>query len=255
MRITCTIGLALLIQFSISVWAIASDSNLSSWQGEWSWDGGADQTGNQWGGSLSIEDCDPIGCAYRLMTGSSRSVCQSEGHFRFSSPTRAIHELDGKDFQDKKSACVVIFQRRDAGLLVIDSEGEGCGYFCGSSGSFGGDFRLWSSVPIYNPSFDCRKAKQPIEKTVCTHKVLADLDRQLSATYSELQAILAPDTKQLRAEQQQWLKKRNQTCGTADITSCLEAAYRQRTVELKKAITDACGLSGNAERCKGVRTQ
>jgi len=255
MRSICAISLTLFIQSSFSISAVAADNSPSPWQGEWSWDGGADQTGNEWGGNLSIKNCDQTGCAYQISVGSTRAVCQSEGRFRFSSPSRAVHEQEGKDNQDKKAACLIVFERKDTGLLVTDSEGAGCAYFCGHSGNFGGDFRRWSSVSMYRPSFDCRKAKQHIDKIICTHKVLSDLDRELSTRYNELLAILSPEMKQLRAEQQQWLKKRNQTCGVAtDAADCLEAAYKQRTAELKKAIGDACGSSSNAKKCKGVLT-
>lgn len=253
-RLIYGISLALFIQLSnVSSMAVASDSVSASWQGEWSW-GGPDQMGIQYGGSLSIKDCDQTGCAYELSTGSARSVCGSEGRFRFSSPSKAVHEREGEDFQNKKVACLITFERRDPDMLVTGSDGSGCAIFCGHSGNFGGDFRRWSSVPMYHASFNCRSAKQNIEKTICTHKILAELDRELSGRYGTLQEILSPETKQLRVEQQQWLKKRDQTCGTAaDIAGCLETAYRQRTAELNKAIGAACGLSGNAKRCKGVR--
>ncbi len=252
MRSICAICLTMLIQTLISIPAIASDSSSSPWQGEWSWDGGADQTGNEWGGSLSIKSCDQTGCAYNIVTGSTHSVCQSEGRFKLSTPSKAVHEREGENFEGKKAICRIIFERKDAALLIIDSDGEGCSYFCGASGSFGGDFRRWSSVPMYRPSFDRRKAKQHIEKVICAHKVLSDLDRELSSKYNKLQAILTPETKQLRAEQAQWLKNRNQTCGTAtDPAGCLEVAYKQRTAELKKEIGDACKVRNDDKKCKG----
>ena len=79
-------------------------------------------------------------------------------------------------------------------------------------------------VPV--PAFDCAKAGNAAEQTICANVALARLDRELSATFSR-QIFYADDVaeKDLRDSQRTWLKRRND-CGSSVV--CLTGAYRSR---------------------------
>lgn len=76
-------------------------------------------------------------------------------------------------------------------------------------------------------SFDCSKARSLPERMICGDVPLSEMDDRLAAAYARvLQVTLAPD--RLRAEQRQWVVKRNR-CLDAE---CLTDAYRRRTTVL-----------------------
>lgn len=62
------------------------------------------------------------------------------------------------------------------------------------------------------PSFDCRKAGNPVEKEICTRKVLGDLDRAMAKAYPIALARLGEDAaavNALKASQRLFLTIRN----------------------------------------------
>lgn len=73
-------------------------------------------------------------------------------------------------------------------------------------------------------SFDCQKAETRIEKAICNHTELSDLDEYLGRYYGAAQAFFAEGGDCLKADQKQWLKKRN-TCQT---NACIKTAYLER---------------------------
>ncbi len=83
-------------------------------------------------------------------------------------------------------------------------------------------------------SFDCAKATQWVEKTICSDSALAALDRRLSRVFAEARRELAPRTAKLLAEQREWLGDR-QECGTEEDqpaqAACLSARYEERARE------------------------
>lgn len=78
-------------------------------------------------------------------------------------------------------------------------------------------------------SFDCAKASNFAEKTICTSALLSKLDDALSENYQAMQAGDIGDgaRKDLRKTQKQWLSERNK-CKTEN---CLVDAYRKRIDE------------------------
>ena len=87
-------------------------------------------------------------------------------------------------------------------------------------------------------SFDCTKARPPIETSICASPRLSDLDQRLAAAYSKLTAQLASDAgslQQARTAQRDWVAARNRTCGgvpAARIESCLAETYETRLAAL-----------------------
>ncbi|TBE36219.1 hypothetical protein ELH06_38365 [Rhizobium ruizarguesonis] len=79
-------------------------------------------------------------------------------------------------------------------------------------------------------SFDCRRARLPSEKTICTHPDLAALDRQMGDIYARRLAPADVRTREeLAAEQRQWLAQRD-ACGRDEV--CLADAIERRLAAL-----------------------
>jgi len=104
---------------------------------------------------------------------------------------------------------------------------------------------------VHAASFDCKKAKAPIEKAICTDKDISALDEQLASKYKALLKTLDEAGKTVvKMEQKYWLKN---TRGSAmaeqgprwtdtqkgDLVS-LKTRYQKRLqdLELKKKMVD-----------------
>lgn len=85
------------------------------------------------------------------------------------------------------------------------------------------------------PSFDCAKARGPVETAICADPTLAAADWGLVDVYLRLRRGLGEtDLAALRKDQLAWLATRN-ACGTrpaGDIGACVGAAIRARTTAL-----------------------
>lgn len=77
-------------------------------------------------------------------------------------------------------------------------------------------------------SFDCAKAKLPIEKLICSERELSALDSEMSDLFLKLKSSdVAPPL--LKEEQREWLDNRRNDC---DSVECAKAAYKRRIDEL-----------------------
>jgi uncharacterized protein YecT (DUF1311 family) len=78
------------------------------------------------------------------------------------------------------------------------------------------------------PSFDCRKAALPSEKTICNSADLSALDRRMAAAWTRSMRVfreaetLLPS---LKSGQSEWISARN-ACGAG--VSCLDKVYNDR---------------------------
>ncbi|HLK91961.1 MAG TPA: lysozyme inhibitor LprI family protein [Polyangia bacterium] len=79
-------------------------------------------------------------------------------------------------------------------------------------------------------SFDCAKARAPIEKTICGDAALSELDGRLAAAYRRALA-LASDPEALKTEQRAWLTGKRKSCADA---VCLKQAYAARLAALER---------------------
>lgn len=89
-------------------------------------------------------------------------------------------------------------------------------------------------------SFDCKKAKTEVEKTICTSAELSRLDDRMAASYADAISKLSPEGKKiLRIGQQRWLKFIRALCKDAmvyrDTESCLRQKYEDRISDLSVA--------------------
>lgn len=81
----------------------------------------------------------------------------------------------------------------------------------------------------YSVSFDCAKAGNFAEKSVCSNAKLGQLDGLLLSTYkSRLSPQFGADKNLMKKQQKDWMTERN-TCSDA---SCLEQSYKNRINEL-----------------------
>ena len=85
-----------------------------------------------------------------------------------------------------------------------------------------------TSNTLWAASFDCSKASNPYEKTICANPNLSSLDDQLAIAYKNARDK-SKDPEALKKAQIDWIKSTRQ-CATD--TSCIEKAYKDRIVVL-----------------------
>jgi len=94
---------------------------------------------------------------------------------------------------------------------------------------------------VYKTSFNCARAKNDAEKTICGNAELAALDLKLDSLYKVIMSKLPENKrKMLKDEQREWIKERNVT-GARDVDYFLQTAYKERVkffMELKTFICD-----------------
>lgn len=76
----------------------------------------------------------------------------------------------------------------------------------------------------YSASFDCQMAKTFIETSICSNKMLSDLDDQLAIAYKRA-LDQSSNQNELRKNQREWLKTTRNVCQSED---CLKKVYEQR---------------------------
>jgi uncharacterized protein len=82
----------------------------------------------------------------------------------------------------------------------------------------------------YAASFDCNKAKSPVEKSICADSELSKLDEELSQIY-KVAVIKYPVANYLKIRQREWIKG-NSYCDINKFTSCLKEKYIERIKKL-----------------------
>lgn len=91
-------------------------------------------------------------------------------------------------------------------------------------------------------SFDCNKASQAIEKSICSDSELAELDRKMADAYkNKRQSITSNEKTTLKQEQREWLSHRAHECeirqnnyNSDAVINCLVNSYKYRIEELKE---------------------
>jgi Uncharacterized protein conserved in bacteria, putative lipoprotein len=83
------------------------------------------------------------------------------------------------------------------------------------------------------PSFNCRKAGNWAEKTICGDQALADLDRRMADVYPRVRNSV-PDAQRpaLEESQQAWITERNACEKVAAPLDCLRRSYEERLAAL-----------------------
>lgn len=79
--------------------------------------------------------------------------------------------------------------------------------------------------PLPAASFDCAKARTPLEKTICADRRLGRADIVLSRVYREaLKSMTPDDQKALNADERRWMAKVAADCRLADAQAGAKAA-------------------------------
>jgi tetratricopeptide (TPR) repeat protein len=87
--------------------------------------------------------------------------------------------------------------------------------------------RLGALIAVNDkPSFNCAKARRPVEKAICASPELANLDREINAVNTKVVRLAGKDGRAMQREQDDFIARRNAAFGRADYD--LQAAMRQR---------------------------
>jgi uncharacterized protein len=86
---------------------------------------------------------------------------------------------------------------------------------------------IYSSA--FAASFDCSKASNTIEKTICSDSEMSELDEKLSILYKQ-SLISRPD---LKSEQIQWIRETRQCEKSSEILDCVKTSYENRIEYIK----------------------
>lgn len=89
----------------------------------------------------------------------------------------------------------------------------------------------------FGASFDCAKASNQIEKTICADKQLSEIDETMATAYKKALSS-ASDAQATKASQRAWLINERNKCQDA---ACLLAAYKTRLAELSGGDSKAGG--------------
>lgn len=88
---------------------------------------------------------------------------------------------------------------------------------------------------VYCASFDCSKAKSPIEKSICANPKASKLDDELNVLYRQTMAKFGPEAqKTMYYEQMQWLQTLLEKKNPREIIN----TYKQRIAEIKQGFAN-----------------
>ena len=104
---------------------------------------------------------------------------------------------------------------------------------------------LWTmsgAAHAAGPSFDCSKAGNWAEKTICQNDELASLDAWFTPLYGQVVGRLpAAEADALRAQRKAWVKSRNDCEADANGAACLTTRYREFIVDLEARLAALAG--------------
>jgi len=87
---------------------------------------------------------------------------------------------------------------------------------------------------LFAAGFDCVKAEQEIELTICANPDLSERDSKMSSLYFEVKSFLGINaSRELINNQRKWIKKRSRNCDQHEGgVECLNKFYDKRIKEL-----------------------
>ena len=90
---------------------------------------------------------------------------------------------------------------------------------------------MTTSIPTLAASFDCAKAKTPMEKTICSNANISKLDEEMSVKYQAALKVF-PVKGFVRAQQREWLEDTRLIDCKKNCTKELTDAYQKRIATL-----------------------
>ncbi len=86
------------------------------------------------------------------------------------------------------------------------------------------------SISLFGASFDCAKSTSKVEKMICADEKLAKLDSELSQIYAGFYFL----SKEIKGDQREWMKQRNQCKNTV----CIQKTYESRIADLNASLNN-----------------
>ena len=107
-------------------------------------------------------------------------------------------------------------------------------------------FSCHASEPSFNASFNCSKARQPIEKSICSNSTLANLDKKMADGYkTRTNSLKGTELSIFKKMHRTWLKDRVYNCDIKTNTynkdlhiQCLIRKYKSYITELSTPMKD-----------------
>ncbi len=91
-----------------------------------------------------------------------------------------------------------------------------------------------ADAPLASPSFDCSKAKEPVDVLLCHDDELAALDLKMARVYRiEMETRPEAEVAAQKAIQLEWMQRRNHCAKSKAIHACVEWNYERRIAELQ----------------------
>jgi len=92
---------------------------------------------------------------------------------------------------------------------------------------------LMVNSSLFAASFDCTKAVEPMEKTICSHKELSQADEMMGKFYFSIRQGLGTSAKEdFKKSHRTWLKDRKTQCAETD-GDCLLNYYQKHIESLR----------------------
>jgi len=134
----------------------------------------------------------------------------------------SAHAIDAKYREQlERSGCTQVSEAQGCDITKTKAENAKAGF--GSAGT-----------SAAHPSFNCSKATHEIEQLICSDAELAALDVSLTDLYKVvLKNTPKAAQKRLKAEQNGWVKGRNECWKADDKRACTKGEYEARINDLK----------------------
>ena len=83
------------------------------------------------------------------------------------------------------------------------------------------------------PSFDCAKASNAVERTICAEPMLAHYDVRVASEYKQALSVAA-DKEALKADQRRWLQQMHSQCAKTPNLTCIAPHYTTRLTQIRQ---------------------
>lgn len=111
----------------------------------------------------------------------------------------------------------------------------------------------------YAQSFDCGKASSAVEHSICSHRVLGELDTALARELRDSMSVANPDQRRdFVWEERRWIAYRDRHCAPTSLgagqslSACLAAIYRERIAYLKSLGVDTSDCQRISDRYRAL---
>ncbi|MBY0381409.1 MAG: MliC family protein [Xanthobacteraceae bacterium] len=117
----------------------------------------------------------------------------------------------------------------------------------------------FAQAQALQPSFDCAKSQNAVEKLICSNSALTMLDRESARLFNLARADSKSDSR-LTVSQNAWLRQRNDCASSTDKERCIAESYVRRIAVLMqeypaaRASKDGVSTGPFTATCEGDHT-